>query len=143
MRHSHRLGPWMALAGKLSATAVIGLIASGGIVAMTPASAAFASTDISNPNPPTGPEIASATSTGLDIPAQQPPPPGPKTVVVGPPGNGGDPGPKTVVVGPPGSDGGPKDVVIGGTGTDGPGPKTVVVGGPGPGDGGPKVIVIP
>src|SRR5690348_520507 len=99
MLNGHRSGPRTALAAKLAAASVIGLITSGGIVAIAPASAAFA--EIPHPPPPpTDPKIASATSAWADVL----PPPTPTTVVIVPPGTGGDTGRKDVVIGGTGSD---------------------------------------
>jgi len=111
MLHDHRFGPRTPLAAKLAAASVIGLIASGGIVAIGPASSASADVPHADP-PPNDPRAASAASAGVDVPSPQPPTPA--TVVISGTGTGDGPGPKTVVVGGPGpGDGsGPKATVM-------------------------------
>jgi hypothetical protein len=74
-------------------------------IAEISASTPPASTGVTNFRPPApGPEVIRATLTSVDTPVDQPPTPGPKTVVIADTGGDG-PGPKAVVIlgggGPP------------------------------------------
>ncbi len=144
---SHRVADLKPATTIGAAGLAAGIILAGGISTVaTPESHAPADVAASQPLVP---GVASARLTSVDIATRQPPPTGPRAIVItdttgdgqGPKAviiTGNDPGPgqgpKAVVVpgGDPGNGNGPKAIVIGDPGGDGPGPKAVIIPGGGP-----------
>ncbi len=89
MRCNHLVAGWRPVAAIGVAGLMAGMMLAGGIGEAF-ASAPLASAGVTNSRPPAlQREIVLATLTALDIPAQQPPPIGPKMVVRGDPDDGG------------------------------------------------------
>ena len=89
MRCNHRVAGWRPVAAIGAAGLMAGMMLAGGISEAF-ASTPLASAGVTNSRPPAPQkEIVPVTLTSVDIPAQQPPPTGPKMAVRGDPDDGG------------------------------------------------------
>ena len=103
MRCSHRIAGWRPIAAISAAGFMAGMMLAGGVAEIS-APTPPPSTGVTNFRPPLpGLEVIRATLTSVDTRIDQPPTPGPKTVVIADTGGDG-PGPKVAVIqggGPP------------------------------------------
>jgi hypothetical protein len=131
MRDSHRVAGLKPATAIRAAGLAAGVVLAGGI-STVPALGPHVPGDVAASRP-LAPGVAAATLTSVDIPTQQPPPTGPRAIVITDnPGDGH--GPRAVVVtgGDLGNPHGPKAIVISDPSGPDPGPKAVVIAGGGP-----------